>query len=113
MREYIAGKSFVKYLCILMDSRKIGKTKFIEAKIKRVLEELDKVEFSGFAINQIIRVIRCYILNKLYFMFANMNIPKVSLNVIDRKIRKVINQFICGQTIPKSYCYASVKNGGL
>jgi hypothetical protein len=53
-------------LGVPVGSRKISKNKFIEAKIEKVLEELDKAEFSGLAINQIIRIIRCYICNKLY-----------------------------------------------
>jgi hypothetical protein len=106
-------KNFVKYLGIPLGLRKICKTKFIEAKIQKVLEELDKAEFSGLAINQIVRVIRCHILNKLYFIFANMNLPKRALRVVDKKVRSVINNFSKGQPLQKSFIYTSVKNGGL
>jgi hypothetical protein len=96
-----------------MGSKKICKTKFIEAMVQRVLEELDKVEFCGLALNQIIRVIGCYILNKLYYIFANMNLSNYSLKVIDEKVRRIINRFVKGQTLPLSFVYASVRNGGL
>jgi hypothetical protein len=74
-KEYVTDR-FVKYLGIPLGSRKLCKTKFLESKIQKVLEELDKAEFSGLAINQIVRVVKSYILNKLYFLFANMYIPK-------------------------------------
>jgi hypothetical protein len=64
-KEYITD-NFVKYLGVPVGSRKICKTKFIEAKIQKVLEELGKAKFSVLAINEIIRIIRCYICNKLY-----------------------------------------------
>jgi hypothetical protein len=98
-KEYVANKNFIKYLGVPLESRKVSKVKFIEAKIQKVLEELDNVEFSGLAINQIILEIRCYILNKLYYKFAIMNIPKDSLKIIDEKVRKVINQFVKGQRL--------------
>jgi hypothetical protein len=46
-------------------------------------------------------------------MFANMNIPKGSLKIIDEKVRKVINQFVKGQCIQKNFIYDSGKNGSL
>jgi hypothetical protein len=52
-KNYVT-ENFVKYLVIPLGSRKICKTKFVEAKIQKVLEELDKAEFSGLAINQIV-----------------------------------------------------------
>jgi hypothetical protein len=111
-KQYVTD-SFVKYLGIPLGSRKLCKTKFLESKIQKVLEELDKAEFSRLAINQIVRVIKCYILNKLYFLFANMYIPKGTLSIVDKKVRKVINNFVKGQKLQRSYLYASVKNGGL
>jgi hypothetical protein len=111
-KEYIS-KSFVKYLGVPMGSKKICKTKFIKAKIQKVLEELDKAEFCGLALNQVIRVIQCYILNKLYYVFANMNLSNCSLKVIDEKVRRIINRFVKGQTLPLSFVYASIRNGGL
>jgi hypothetical protein len=96
-----------------MGSKMICKTKFIEAKVQRVLEELDKAEFPGLALNQVIGIIRCYILSKLYYVFGNMNLPNCSLNVIDEKVRMAIIRFVKGQTLPLSFIYASIKNGGL
>jgi hypothetical protein len=60
------------------------------------LEELDKVEYIGLALNQMIRTIRCYILNKFYYIFANMDIPTKYLKVIDDEARNIVNRFIKG-----------------
>jgi hypothetical protein len=51
VKEYII-KTFVTNLGVPMGSRKICKTKFIEAKVQKVFEELDKAEFCGLALNQ-------------------------------------------------------------
>jgi hypothetical protein len=66
MKEYVANSKCVKYLGVPMRSKRISKTKFLEAKVQKVFEELDKVEDSDLRINQMIRTIKCYILNKLY-----------------------------------------------
>jgi hypothetical protein len=113
VKKQFVTDSFVKYLEIPLGSRKLCKTKFLETKIQKVLNELDKAEFCRLAINQIVRIIKCYILNKLYFLFANMFIPKGTLAVVDKKVRSVINNFTKGQKLQKSFIYASVKNGGL
>jgi hypothetical protein len=84
-KEYIAKNSFIKYLIIRLGSRKINKTKFIETKINKLKEELDKLEYSGLAFNQMLKVIKSSITNKLYCIFANMNIPKKYLELVDQK----------------------------
>jgi hypothetical protein len=35
------------------------------------------------------------------------------LRSLDARIRKVVNNFLDGQTIQKSFIYANVRNGGL
>jgi hypothetical protein len=92
--EYVSNNKFVEYLRVPMGSKRISKIKFIEATVQKVLEELDQVEYNGLALNQVIRIIRCYILNKLYYAFANMDILKKYLTVIDQKVRNIINRFI-------------------
>jgi hypothetical protein len=87
MKQYMAKNSFIKYLEIPLGSIKLSKTKFLEVKVQKVLEELDKVEFSGFALHQVMKVMRRLILNMLYFVFANMDVPKNILELIDRKVR--------------------------
>jgi hypothetical protein len=84
----------------------------VSIKIQKVLEELDKAEFSRLTINQIIRVIRCYILNKLYYVFANINLLKSALAEVDKKVRHIINNFVKGQYLQRSMINASVRNGG-
>jgi hypothetical protein len=77
------------------------------------LEELDKVECSGLSFNQIIRVIRCYILNKLNYIFANTDIPDKYLKEIEQKLRNIILRFVKEQSLQKSFLYTNVRNGGL
>jgi hypothetical protein len=36
-KEYVANKSFIKYLGVLLGSRKVSKVKFTESKIQKVL----------------------------------------------------------------------------
>jgi hypothetical protein len=92
-----------------MGSRKISKTKFLKTKVQKVFEELDKAEFSGLALNQIMITIRSFILNRLFFIFAKMDIPKKFLEQIDMKVRDVINRFIKRQCLQKSFIYPNVK----
>jgi hypothetical protein len=113
LKQYTMNREFVKYLGIPLGSRKIAKKKFIDAKISKIYEELDKCELGGLAINQQVKVIRSFICNKLYFIFANMEVGSSYLDNLDRRIRKVINHFVGGQSIQKSYLYASAKFGGL
>jgi hypothetical protein len=113
LKEYMGKEEYIMYLGVPLGSRKISKKKFIEAKINKVYEELDKLEFSGLAFNQIIKTIRCFITNKMYYLFANMDIPKNVLVKLDIRIRRVVNNFLGGQAIQRSFIYANVRNGGL
>jgi hypothetical protein len=113
LKQYMGREEYIKYLGVPLGSRKISKKKFIEAKVNKIREELDKFEFSGFAFNQIVKTLRNFITNKLYYLFANMHISKNVLERLDIRIRKVVNNFLCGQTIQRSFIYANVRNGGL
>jgi hypothetical protein len=113
IKKYVASNKFVKYLGVPMGSKRTSKTKFLEGKVQKVLEELNKVGYSGPALNQMIRTIRCYIFNKLYYVFANMDIHAKYLNVIDNRVRSVVNRFIKGQCLQKSFIYANGRNGEL
>jgi hypothetical protein len=42
-----------------------------------------------------------------------MDVPKKYLELIDRKVRGVVNGFVKGQSLQKSFLYANFKNGGL
>jgi hypothetical protein len=79
-----------------MDSRKITKKKFIEAKVQKIFEEFDKFEYCGLAVNQMIRVISCYILNRLYYMFANIDVSAGILDDVDCRIRRLVNRILNG-----------------
>jgi hypothetical protein len=113
LKSYMVKEDFIKYLGVLLGSRRISKKKFMDAKINKINEELDKLEFSGLAFNQMVKVIKCFFTNKLYYLFANMYVPEGVLNRLDIRIRKVVNVFIGVQTIQRSFIYANVRNGGL
>jgi hypothetical protein len=110
-KEYVSD-TFVKYLVVPIGSKRICKKKFIEAKVQKFFEELDKIEYCGLAINQVIRVIRCYIVNKLYYIFANMDVPKGVPQSIDKRVRNIINRFMKGQYLQKSFIRESARIGG-
>jgi hypothetical protein len=112
-KDYITDDSFIKYLGIPLGSKRMGKVKFIESKIKKIFEEIDKLEYSGLAFNQMIRTIKNFIINELYFCFANMTIEKKYLDMINRRIRKLINNFLKGQSLQLSFIYGNARNGGL
>jgi hypothetical protein len=44
----------VKNIGVPMRSKRISKRKFLEAKVQKVLEELDKIEYSIRVLNQLI-----------------------------------------------------------
>jgi hypothetical protein len=112
LKEYLGREEYIKF-GVRLGSRKISKKKFIEAKINKINEELDKLEFSRLVFNQIVKTIRNFITNKMYYLFANMDIPKGVLERLDTRIRKIVNNFIDGQAIQKSFIYANVRHGGL
>jgi hypothetical protein len=113
LKSYMGKEDFIKYLGVSLGSRRISKKKFIEAKFNKIYEELDKLEHSELAFNQMVKVIKGFIAKKLYYLFANMNIPKGMLERLDIRIRKVVNNFIKGQALQRSFIYANVRNGGL
>jgi hypothetical protein len=103
LKQYMSREEYIKYLGVPLGSRKISKKRFIEAKINKVREELDKLEFSGLAFNQIVKTIRNFITNMLYYLFANMFISEGILKSLDSRIRKVVNNFLGGQAIQISF----------
>jgi hypothetical protein len=42
-----------------------------------------------------------------------MNIPKGMLLKLDLRVRKIVNNFIKGQSLQRSFIYCNVRNGGL
>lgn len=66
-----------EFLEILMGARRITKVNFVDDKMQEIIEELDKVEYIIISFNQMIRIIRCYIVNKIY-IFTNTLVTKIS-----------------------------------
>jgi hypothetical protein len=99
LKDYKGKEEYIKYLGVPLESKRISKRKFIDAKINKMYEELDKLEFSGLAFNQMVKTIRCFLTNKMYYLFANMSMPKSVLERLDLRIRKIVNNFLGGQPI--------------
>jgi hypothetical protein len=59
-----------------------------------------------------IRTIRCYKLNKIYYAFANLDISTKYLKVINGKVRNVVNRFIKLQCLQKNFIYDNSRNVG-
>jgi hypothetical protein len=54
-----------------LGSKRIGKVKFAEAKIQQILYEINRLEYSGLVINQMLKAIRIMILTQLNSLFSN------------------------------------------
>jgi hypothetical protein len=76
-----------------LGSKRIGKVKFAEAKIQKMLYEIDRLEYSGVAINQMLKVIRIMILSQPNYLFSNGFILNKQAEVIDKRIRRLIYNF--------------------
>jgi hypothetical protein len=55
-KVYIYDNSFIKYSGIPLKSKRMGKVKFVESKVKRIFEEIDRLEYSGLAFNKMMQV---------------------------------------------------------
>jgi hypothetical protein len=78
-----------------------------------MLYEIDRLEYSGLAINQMLKVIRIMILAQLNYLFSNGFILNRQAEVIDRRIRRLIYNFTKDKTISKDYIYTPMEYGGL
>jgi hypothetical protein len=87
-----------------MTSKRIIKIKYIGSEIQKVMQELVKLDSSGLSLNQINRVIRCYITNKLYYLLSNTDVNITKLRLIDKQIWSINNKFLNGK-IHKSVLY--------
>jgi hypothetical protein len=70
-KEYVSELEYVKYLGVPLGSKRIGKVNFAEDKIQKMLYEIDRLEYSGLAINEMLKVIRIMILTQLNYLFSN------------------------------------------
>jgi hypothetical protein len=101
--------TLLEYLGISMCDKRINKKKIVKTKIQKIMEELDQVEYSGLVFNQVLRFIRCKIASKMYCVFVNKTIQNSRLNLIDRRIRRIVNNFLKGQKLRNSMIYVSFK----
>jgi hypothetical protein len=76
-----------------------------------MLYEIERLEFSGLAINQMLKVIKIMIITQLNYLFSNGFILNRQVEVIDRRIRRLIYNFTekndqCGQPCVTRKCGA-------
>jgi hypothetical protein len=112
-KDYLSDLEFVKYLGMSLGLKRIGKVKFAEDKIQKMLNEIDKLKFKELANKQMLKVIRIMILTQLNYIFSNGFIFKRQTEIIDKRIRKLIYNFIKDKTISKAYIYTPLNFGGL
>jgi hypothetical protein len=112
-KDYIANDEFFRYLRIFLGSKRISRKQFNEKKVQEVLTQLDKLEASHLVFNQILKVIKCFIAPRLSYVVTNRYIQGGQIDLIDKKIRRIINNFLEGQKIQKNMFYVSPKVGGL
>jgi hypothetical protein len=112
-KEYFSELEYVKYLGVPLGSKRISKVKFAEAKIQKMLYEIDRLEYSGLAINQMLKIIRIMILTQPNYLFSNGFILNRQAEVIDKRIRRLIYNFTKDKTISKDYIYTPLEYGGL
>jgi hypothetical protein len=70
--------------------KEYSKVKFAEAIVQKMLYEIDRLEYSGLAINQMLKIIRIMILTQLNYFFSNRIILNRQAEVIDKRIRRLI-----------------------
>jgi hypothetical protein len=78
-----------------------------------MLFEIDRLEYSDFAIDQMLKVIRIMILTQLNYLFSNGFILNRQAEVIDKRIRRLIYNFTKDKTISKDYIYTPLEYDGL
>jgi hypothetical protein len=105
--------SYIKYLGVPIGSKRIAKKKFAEVKLQKLYSELDKLESSNLSINQKLKVIRNIISPQMNYIYSNSYVLKVQTHNLDKRIHRVINQFLGGQKLSKTYIHSPIKKGGL
>jgi hypothetical protein len=73
---------------------------------------LNKLEFSGLAINHVLRTVRRFIIPQLSYILANSYLQKGQDEQIDIR-KRVINNLVKGQRLQNAYIHAPLKNGNL
>jgi hypothetical protein len=66
-KEHVSDFEYTKYLGVPLGSKRIDKIKFEEAQIQKMLYKIHRLEFSGLATNQMLKVIRIMILTQLNY----------------------------------------------
>jgi hypothetical protein len=77
-----------------------------------MLYEINRLEFSGLAINQKLKIIKIMILTQFYYLFSNGFISYRQAKVIDKRIRRLICTFTKVKTISKGYIYIPLEFDG-
>jgi hypothetical protein len=95
----------VKYLGILLGTRKLTKLKFNNDKRDNLRKILDMFKDSDLKIMQIINVIKTFVSPRLTDVIMNRVIGRTELNRLDEYKRKIINDLIGNILCSKTYLH--------
>jgi hypothetical protein len=110
---FASDLSYIKYLGVPIGSKRIAKKKFAEVKSQKIYSELDKLESSNLPINQKLIVIGNFISSQMNYIYSNSYVLKGQAHNLDKRIRRVINKFLGGLKLTKTYIHSPIKKGGL
>jgi hypothetical protein len=84
-----------------LSSKRITKKRFVETKMNKLFNELDKLENLGLTIESKLKVIERFMIPELSYIMSNNSIQKDQARAIDARIRRIINNFVKGQKIQR------------
>lgn len=84
-----------------LSSKRITKKRFVETKMNKLFNELDKLENLSLTIESKLKVIERFMIPELSYIMSNNSIQKDQARAIDARIRRIINNFVKGQKIQR------------
>jgi hypothetical protein len=109
---WVQGTSTFKYLGTPLGKTKIRRLRYADGLLKKVDILLDRLQSSGLKISQTIHAIKMFVSPKFDYLFHNTVVPVTKVKVMDKKIRRVINSLIGGQSLSKALFYSDWRSGG-
>jgi hypothetical protein len=103
---WVEGNSTFKYLGIPLGKTKIGRLRYTDGLFEKVDLLLDRLHSSGLKISQVIHAIKIFIVPKFDYLFHNTVVPVMKVRAVDKKIRRIVNNMIGGQSLSKPLFYS-------
>jgi hypothetical protein len=110
---WIEGWSTFKYLGIPLGKNKIGRMRFADGLFEKVDVLLDRLQGIGLKISQTVHAIKMLVTPKFDYLFHNSVVPVMKVKAVDKKIRRVINILVGGQSLSKALFYSDWRLGDL